>query len=226
MTVQQHVLNWLYSVLTSEYHDVNRCYDGIARVLSRYPTLSPRTDVYTSPDGTSALLLHLSGTLPVNFRGNTYRFPLSIWIPHAYPREPPMIYVTPTQTMVIRAGQHVDPQGQVYHPYLVGWQQFWDKSTLQDFLAILADVFAKEPPVVARQQGPPLQPQGSTETPPPIPPLPAEMTGRPTQLSREQESRPPLPPKSPQDSVTSSGPPLPALPPTSPSIIRAKAITL
>lgn len=85
-----------------------------------------KTNQSASPDGTSALLLHLSGTLPVNFRGNTYRFPLSIWIPHAYPREPPMIYVTPTQTMVIRAGQHVDPQGQVYHPYLVGWQQFWD----------------------------------------------------------------------------------------------------
>lgn len=75
------------------------------------------------PNGCSALLLHLSGTIPVNFRGNTYRFPVSIWIPHAYPREPPIVYVTPTETMMVRPGQHVDPQGLVYHPYLVGWAQ-------------------------------------------------------------------------------------------------------
>lgn len=30
--------------------------------------------------------------------------------------------------MVVRPGQHVDPQGQVYHPYLVGWADFWDVS--------------------------------------------------------------------------------------------------
>ncbi|EGX90335.1 tumor susceptibility protein [Cordyceps militaris CM01] len=219
MTVQQHVLNWLYSVLTSEYQDVNRCYDGIARVLSRYPTLSPRTDVYTSPDGASALLVHLSGTLPVNFRGSTYRFPLSIWIPHKYPREPPMIYVTPTESMVIRAGQHVDQQGQVYHPYLVGWQQFWDKSTLQDFLAILADIFAKEPPVVARQQRLTAQPPSrQAEAPPPVPPLPVEMAARPAKPTSSEQARPPIPPKSPQDSRSASGPPQPALPPTSPPV--------
>lgn len=62
----------------------------------------------------------------MTFRGTTYRFPVSIWIPHAYPREPPLVYVTPTEAMVVRPGQHVDPQGQVYHPYLVGWADFWD----------------------------------------------------------------------------------------------------
>ncbi len=80
------------------------------------------------PNGASALLLHLSGTIPVVFRGTTYRFPISLWVPHAYPREAPLVYVTPTETMVVRPGQHVDPQGQVYHPYLVGWPTFWDVS--------------------------------------------------------------------------------------------------
>lgn len=28
--------------------------------------------------------------------------------------------------MMVRPGQHVDPQGQVYHPYLVRWSEFWD----------------------------------------------------------------------------------------------------
>jgi len=77
-------------------------------------------------NGASALLLILSGTLPVLFRGTTYRFPVAVWLPQAYPREAPIVYVVPNEHMVVRAGQHVDPQGKVYHPYLVGWAEFWD----------------------------------------------------------------------------------------------------
>ncbi|OTA03608.1 Vacuolar sorting protein/ubiquitin receptor Vps23 [Trichoderma parareesei] len=208
MPVQQHVLNWLYSVLTSEYHDVNRTYNDVATVLARYPTLAPRTDVHTFPNGASALLLHLKGTIPVLFRGATYRFPVSIWVPHAYPREAPLVYVTPTDTMMVRPGQHVDPQGQVYHPYLAGWVDFWDKSTLNDLLSVLTDIFAKEPPVIARPQAraaaqsppPPQQP------PPPIAPHPPE---RPLPLTsshalphtRQEEPRPPPPPPKPHQEV-------------------------
>ncbi|KAH7313791.1 UEV domain-containing protein [Stachybotrys elegans] len=229
MPVPQHILNWLYSVLTSEYHDVNRTYNDVAHALDRYPSLSPRTDVHTFPNGSSALLLHITGTLPVNFRGSVYRFPISVWVPYAYPREPPLVYVIPTQTMIVRPGQHVDPQGQVYHPYLVGWAEFWDKSTLQDFLGVLTDVFAKEPPVVSRQaarppQSTPTQPQ---QTPPPLPPLPPEMASSPVSQARSPPvgAGPPPPPKPPKPhqadradarigspASSSSGPPLPPLP--------------
>ncbi|KAJ4396216.1 Suppressor protein stp22 of temperature-sensitive alpha-factor receptor and arginine permease [Gnomoniopsis smithogilvyi] len=220
MVVQQHVLNWLYSVLTSEYHDVNRTYNDVAQALSQYPSLLPRTDVHTFPNGSSALLLHLSGTIPVNFRGTTYRFPVSLWVPHAYPREAPFVYVTPTETMVVRPGQHVDPQGQVYHPYLVGWADFWDKSNILDFLAILRDVFAKEPPVIARgaaQRPPPAHPQ-ATPTPPPVPPLPQELSARPSSSVHSSPipngHPPPPPPKPHQQSPRADGaPPLPPLPP-------------
>ncbi|KAK0386664.1 hypothetical protein NLU13_6499 [Sarocladium strictum] len=224
MPVQQHVLNWLYSVLTSEYHDVNRTYNDVAQALARYPSLSPRTDVHTFPNGSSALLVHLTGTLPVNFRGSTYRFPMSIWVPHAYPREAPLVYVTPTATMMIRPGQHVDPQGQVYHPYLVGWIEFWDKSTIHDFLAILSDIFAKEPPVIARQaQSAPPQPippsppyPAHVQSPPPRPPLPPEIASRGD--SRSGQRPPPPPPKPHEESRQApisrhdTGPPLPPLP--------------
>ncbi|KAH8784945.1 UEV domain-containing protein [Diaporthe sp. PMI_573] len=222
MVVQRHVLNWLYSVLTSEYHDVNRTYNDVAQALSQYPSLTPRTDVHTFPNGTSALLLHISGTIPVNFRGTTYRFPISIWVPHAYPREAPLVYVTPTETMVVRPGQHVDPQGQVYHPYLVGWADFWDKSNLFDFLGVLRDIFAKEPPVVARgqaQQRPPsVQPQAAP-TPPPVPPLPQELSARPPSSVQSPPTAnggpqpPPPPPKPGQQAPRAEGPPLPPLPP-------------
>ncbi|RKU46714.1 hypothetical protein DL546_009083 [Coniochaeta pulveracea] len=225
MVVQQHVLNWLYSVLTSEYHDVSRTYNDVAQALSQYPSLSPKTDVYTFPNGTSALLLNLSGTIPVLFRGTTYRFPISLWVPHAYPREAPLVYVTPNDTMVVRPGQHVDPQGQVYHPYLVGWATFWDKSTILDFLAILRDVFAKEPPVISRQQPKPVTASQPVTTPPPVPPLPPDLAPRPTSgiqnhVQDDQSRPPPPPPKpgapTPQQNVVRSageyGPPLPPVP--------------
>ncbi|KAL2262001.1 hypothetical protein VTK26DRAFT_2770 [Humicola hyalothermophila] len=231
MVVQQHVLNWLYSVLTSEYHDVNRTYNDVAQALSQYPSLSPKTDVHTFPNGASALLLHLFGTIPVAFRGTTYRFPISIWVPHAYPREAPLVYVTPTNNMAIRPGQHVDPQGQVYHPYLVGWSTFWDKSSIVDFLAILRDVFSKEPPVVARQQAQaaPTPPQ-HTPTPPPVPPLPPDLAPRPQSVARspapEEPPRPPPPPPKPgapvqvrrEASPVASPAPGPPVPPPPPKI--------
>ncbi|OTA70774.1 UEV-domain-containing protein [Hypoxylon sp. EC38] len=225
MVVQQHVLNWLYSVLTSEYQDVNRTYNDVAQALSQYPSLSPRTDVHTFDNGVSALLLHLSGTIPVIFRGTTYRFPISIWIPHAYPREAPLGYVTPTENMMVRPGQHVDPQGRIYHPYLVGWAEFWDKSSLLDFLAILRDIFAKEPPVVSRQQARPAPQQPApTPTPPPVPPLPPNMARQAPQQTpspHTNDSRPPPPPPKGSDlpqvvsgpSTVSDGPPRPPLPP-------------
>ncbi|KAI3322598.1 UEV-domain-containing protein [Xylariaceae sp. AK1471] len=224
MVVQQHVLNWLYSILTSEYHDVNRTYNDVAQALSHYPSLSPRTDVHTFDSGVSALLLHLSGTIPVTFRGTTYRFPISIWVPHAYPREPPLGYVTPTDTMVVRPGQHVDPQGRIYHPYLMQWVEFWNKSTILDFLAILRDIFAKEPPVISRQQLRPAQQQPTTsQTPPPVPPLPptiARPSPQPTQSPHTNDPRPPPPPPKgsdlpqvvPSPTVRADGPSLPPLP--------------
>ncbi|KAI1432683.1 UEV domain-containing protein [Xylaria sp. CBS 124048] len=213
MVVQQHVLNWLYSVLTSEYHDVNRTYNDVAQALSQYPSLSPRTDVHTFDNGVSALLLHLSGTIPVTFRGTTYRFPISIWVPHSYPREPPLAYVTPTETMMVRPGQHVDPQGRIYHPYLVGWAEFWDKSSILDFMAILRDVFAKEPPVISRQQfRPAQQPSTPSPTPPPIPPLPPNMTRpspSPPQPQPTSDPRPPPPP--PKGNQLSQTVPMPTI---------------
>ncbi|KIH86892.1 hypothetical protein SPBR_08235 [Sporothrix brasiliensis 5110] len=214
MAVQQHVLNWLYSVLTSEYQDVNRTYNDVSQALSYFPSLSPRTDVHTFPNGASALLLHLSGTIPAVFRGATYRYPISLWVPHNYPREAPLVYVTPTENMMVRPGQHVDPQGQVYHPYLAGWAEFWDKSTICDFLTILRDVFAKEPPVIARQapRAAPLQAPAASPTPPPVPPPPQELASPPhppplspkatasrqQQQQQQQQQDPPPPPPPPK----------------------------
>ncbi|KAK8154553.1 ESCRT-I component [Phyllosticta citrichinensis] len=232
--VNDRVLNWLYSVLTNEYTDVNRTYNDAAEALAQYPSLSPKTEVYTYENGTPALLLLLSGTIPVQFRGAVYRFPIALWVPHAYPREPPLVYVTPNQDMLVRPGQHVSSDGRVYHPYLSGWSQHWDKSSIADFLTVLRGVFAKEPPVVAKSQGyssPPRQQQ-----PPPVPPTPEEWRRQmqpqaiPSPAPQHQPTPPPPPPpppKPPKDTSLSNGqasangysqppptgPPVPPLPP-------------
>ncbi|USP78063.1 Tumor susceptibility gene 101 protein [Curvularia clavata] len=213
-----------------EYLDVNRTYHDAAETLANYPSLTVRTEPYTYENGASALLLLLTGTLPVTFRGATYGFPVAIWVPHAYPREPPIVYVTPSQDMVLRPGQHVSTDGKVYHPYLAQWAQYWDKSTLFDFLAVLRGVFAKEPPVRSRQQQP-QQNAPAQQTPPPVPPPPAEWrrTAHATPISSPapalSNQAPPPPPKPPkpheQQSATpqtphdrySKPPPLPPHPP-------------
>ena len=86
--------------------------------------------------GFSALLLPLSGTLPVTFRGTVYKFPISLWVPSSYPHEPPIVYVTPTQDMVVRVGQHVTLEGRVYHHYLAHWADAWEVSRSPPFARI------------------------------------------------------------------------------------------
>lgn len=109
--------------LLQEYHDTQRTYSDSVAALSTHPSLSPRTEVYTYNNGQPALLLCLGGTIPVNFRGTVYRFPVKIWLPHGYPRDPEgiMVYVVPGEGMMVRPGQHISVDGRVYHPYLRDW---------------------------------------------------------------------------------------------------------
>ncbi|KAF9891916.1 hypothetical protein FE257_002879 [Aspergillus nanangensis] len=196
-TVPQRTLNWLYSVLIRDhydprqtYQDANRTYYDVANALAQYPSLSPRTEVYTYENGFSALLLQLSGTIPVVFRGTVYKFPIILWVPNTYPRDAPIVYVTPTQDMAVRVGQHVTLEGRVYHHYLAHWQDAWERSSLVDLLSILREVFAKEPPVRYKQQQSPLPrpaPSDHVQTPPPLPPLPPEL-GSPEALPSTTQS--------------------------------------
>ena len=58
-------------------------------------------------------------------------FPVAIWVSHAYPRENPMLYVTPTKGMAVRPGQYVSGDGRIYHPCLAGWRD--DVSLYRDY---------------------------------------------------------------------------------------------
>ncbi|KAK6428046.1 Suppressor protein stp22 of temperature-sensitive alpha-factor receptor and arginine permease [Oleoguttula sp. CCFEE 5521] len=228
--VPEKVLSWLYSVL-HVYQDPQRAYSDIAHTLASFPSLSPRTEVYTYETGGSALLTTVSGTLPVDFRGTLYRFPVKLWIPLSYPQEAPIVYVTPGKEMLVRPGQHVGVDGRVYHPYLRDWSGMWDRASVVDFLSYLQQAFAREPPVISKAQqqqyrrpspqrgqqpvrnqgaGPPVLPP--KQMPGSLPPVEMPASGTP----------PPRPPKPGEDPVYAprvssrnlqrDGPPLPPLP--------------
>ncbi|EMC99236.1 hypothetical protein BAUCODRAFT_65568 [Baudoinia panamericana UAMH 10762] len=231
--VSEKVLSWLYSVL-HEYNDPQRTYSDAARILSAYTSISPRTEVYTYDNGTSALLLTLSGTLPVDFRGTTYRFPIKLWIPQAYPQEAPIAYVNPGIDMLIRPGQHVGVDGRVYHPYLRDWERMWDRASVAEFLGFLQQVFAKEPPVISKahqqqyyQRQSAVRPtgHGASPAPPRLPPKQrvgdADLTEMSPMSTPGPPARPPKPGEERVDSypqrtssrnVARDGPPLPPLP--------------
>lgn len=91
------------------------------QILCSVWDLSLRMVAYEN--GRSSLLLNVSGTVPVSFRGATYMFPVTLWVPLEFPRAAPITFVTPTKSMAVRAGQYVSAEGRVYHPYLAGWRE-------------------------------------------------------------------------------------------------------
>ncbi|KAI1973084.1 suppressor protein stp22 of temperature-sensitive alpha-factor receptor and arginine permease [Ophidiomyces ophidiicola] len=203
--VPQKILEWLYRVLSTSnynnqaYQDPTRTYHDVVQLLTQYPNFAPKTDVYTYENGASALLLNLSGTVPVTFRGAVYQFPITIWIPNTYPREPPIVYVTPTSDMLVRPGQHVSGEGRVYHHYLAHWMEARNRSTVVDFLHVLRTIFAKDPPVTSKHAGieRPI-PVRVDAVPPAVPPLPPQLArqeARPESSQAPSQSVPPLPPK-------------------------------
>lgn len=65
----------------------------------------------------------------------------------------PLVYVTPTATMIIKPGKHVDQKGKVYMPYLHEWKQ--PKSNTLGLIIKLCVVFGENPPLYARPTEPP-----------------------------------------------------------------------
>jgi ESCRT-I complex subunit TSG101 len=55
-------------------------------------------------------------------QGVKYNIPVQIWLPEAYARHPPIMYVVPTSTMIIKPNHSfVDASGVVSSPYVRNW---------------------------------------------------------------------------------------------------------
>lgn len=74
-------------------------------------------------NGRSQLLLSLIGTVPIVYQSATYNIPVAFWLPTSYPSVAPIVFVTPTALMLVKAGKYVDISGRCYHPYLAYWSQ-------------------------------------------------------------------------------------------------------
>ncbi|CAN6640924.1 hypothetical protein TRVA0_018S01574 [Trichomonascus vanleenenianus] len=216
-------LEWLYRILSPRYADPNRTYSDIAQVLGEYPSLRPRTEVYTDERGVSDLLLCLSGTIPTRFANMTYRIPIELWVPQNYPVGSPFVFVRPTESMLIHPGNYVDTNGRVYHPYMSYWKP---EQTAVEMIRVIGEVFSREPPVYAKP--PSYVPTTTTAsrssaspgTSEPNSPISAT-TPSPARASPFQPN-PPLPPKPPKldplPQYSSANPPNPPINPPNPSI--------
>jgi ESCRT-I complex subunit TSG101 len=114
--------SWLQQVV-APYADPNRIFMDVDNALKQYPTLKPRTDHYTRTLPPHPLLIVLSGTIPVSYAQQVFNIPVELWLPHPYPRAPPISYVTPTSEMVLKPSTHVSNDGMFYSPMLFNYWQ-------------------------------------------------------------------------------------------------------
>jgi ESCRT-I complex subunit TSG101 len=125
------------------YSNPQPVYADTDALLTRFPQIRPKTDVYSSAhlslspshrpqlipfstaydDGRTQLLLCLHGTLPITYRQATYNIPVAIWITRDYPKEHPIPYVVATPGMLIRSSQYIDLSGRCNIEYIRNWQR-------------------------------------------------------------------------------------------------------
>merc|ERR1719499_1695078 len=143
-------------------------------------------------DGRERDLLHLQGTIPVPYKGQTYNIPISLWLLDTHPYHAPLAFVKPTPDMQVKVSKHVDAAGKIYLPYLHEWGH--PNSDLLGLVQICVVTFSEQPPVFAKpkqqvnnlpypvhgpQGGYPAQPGGYP--PQPTPGYPPQQPGYPPQ---------------------------------------------
>ena len=182
-------------------------------ILTEYPTLRPRTDVYSTShsathaaaynDGRSMLLLLLDGTIAVPFHGSVYNIPMHFWFPRVYPQEPPIVYVVPMRDMLLRSGAHTTPEGCVQVPYIHTWLRKPEASSLLELVRECQAAFSLEPPVMAkRPTSPPAPPPLPRQTVPAVPPLPPKANHASPRETEVPEVTMPAPPRPMNPAVT------------------------
>ncbi|MBW0501225.1 hypothetical protein O181_040940 [Austropuccinia psidii MF-1] len=201
---QLSIKRWLDQVVIP-YRFRLQVISQIDATLSNYSTLSPKTDSFTFDDGRTALLICLSGTILVNYRGSNYNIPIAIWLPYDFPKEIPIVYVTPTSDMIIKTSDFIDPAGKCINGYLDSWKSKPEACSLNILLGCLQDLFSRQPPLYAKpKQSLPtynshLNPPPSISSQlPPRPPLPHQLSHSISNPSISiQPHQKPLPPPRP-----------------------------
>ncbi|KAG6879518.1 hypothetical protein C0992_001851 [Termitomyces sp. T32_za158] len=142
MSSQSLTQKWLRHNVQS-YPNPDRVYTDIDLVLSRYNSLP-------YDDGRTQLLLCVYGLLPISFRGASYNIPVAIWLTREYPNQPPIVYVVPTNDMLIKPGKYLDVSGKCSIEYMQNWERKSEGCNLSLLVEATQVHFSKEPPVYAK----------------------------------------------------------------------------
>jgi len=164
----------------------------VLRALRLYVGLVPDIQTFVYDNGDERRLMTLSGTIPVEYQSNSYNIPVCLWIRNDHPTSAPMVYVTPTSDMRIKASRFVQQDGKVRLPYIdTDWK--YPDSTLTGLVQVCCSAFGEIPPVFSksrkRSKGSksdkdPVQRQNSTESSSSL----SNMAGDASQSSRRSSS--------------------------------------
>jgi ESCRT-I complex subunit TSG101 len=110
-------------------------------------------------DGSLSEVVALNGTVAIVFRGSSYNIPMSIYLQRDYPTTPPLCFVRPTSSMVVKPGHPVvDSNGQCRTPLLARWTAHVRSAAptglLLSLVAALAESFGADPPLYSVQSQP------------------------------------------------------------------------
>ncbi|KAH7916050.1 UEV domain-containing protein [Hygrophoropsis aurantiaca] len=211
MSAESLTQKWLRQNVNS-YPQRDRVYIDIDAALARFSTLRPKSDVYIYDDGRTQLLLCVHGLLPISFRGASYNIPVAVWVTREYPKHPPIVYVVPTQDMLVRPSKYVEVSGKCNLEYLQNWERKSEACNLSALLEAMQDQFSRGPPLYAKPK-PATSPSPSTSRPAPSTliqsPSSSGVTTPPALPPKPSASSPPVPPR---PLATSSGPNHTAIP--------------
>lgn len=94
-----------------------------------------------------------------------HNIPVEVWLPRGYPREPPLVLVTPSPGVALRPTSHVDATGRVFHAHLAGWSTR-PESSVVELLCVLAATLAAAVPFYPGAGRPTLHPPSPQPQPP------------------------------------------------------------
>ena len=113
--------------------------------------LRPEVSTLVGNDGALSKSMLLKGTIPMVYMGGQYHVPIDLYLPPKYPLKPPIAFVRPIPTMMIKDGhKNVGSDGMVYMPYLHSWNHSYNIVAL---CTHMSNDFGKDPPLFARPAG-------------------------------------------------------------------------
>lgn len=129
----------------SKYKFRDVAVEELQKVSRLHPDMKLISGTYTSSDSLQKDLLKLVGNIPVRYQGRSYNLPILLWLLDSFPFTPPVCFLRPTSSMVIREGKHVDSKGRIHLPGLHTWDH--PKSSVNGLLAEMIAKFEEEAPL-------------------------------------------------------------------------------